>query len=444
MIDPVRHRQLEELDTVNLCTRILYNSRNELYLNMHFLDISLSSLGFEADPSMRGLGTDGYVICYNPDALLGLYKRGRRYVNRAYLHMVFHCLFCHLDTRGKRAEAYWNLACDIAMESVIDNLHKKCIHVSPSPYRREIYLRLGRQLKVLTAEGIYQALQNMNLTETQYQRLADEFYVDDHDKWTSEPPPGQPIPRQTKWNDNREKMQTEMESTGQDLSEKGEDQSLLEQVQVKNRERYDYKRFLSKFSVTKEELMVDPDSFDYIYYTYGLKMYGNMPLMEPLETKEVRRIEDFVLVIDTSMSCSGELVRRFLEETYSVLKEGESYFKKINVHIIQCDDKVRSDVVITDKNQMEEYMEHFTIEGKGGTDFRPAFEYVNALRAQGRFTGLRGLLYFTDGKGIYPVKMPPYDTAFVFIQGQYEDVSVPVWAIKLILEEEELKEAYEY
>jgi len=411
---------------------------------MHFLDISLSSLGFEADPSMRGLGTDGYVICYNPDALLGLYKRGRRYVNRAYLHMVFHCLFCHLDTRGKRAEAYWNLACDIAMESVIDNLHKKCIHVSPSPYRREIYLRLGRQLKVLTAEGIYQALQNMNLTETQYQRLADEFYVDDHDKWTSEPPPGQPIPRQTKWNDNREKMQTEMESTGQDLSEKGEDQSLLEQVQVKNRERYDYKRFLRKFSVTKEELMVDPDSFDYIYYTYGLKMYGNMPLMEPLETKEVRRIEDFVLVIDTSMSCSGELVRRFLEETYSVLKEGESYFKKINVHIIQCDDKVRSDVVITDKNQMEEYMEHFTIEGKGGTDFRPAFEYVNALRAQGRFTGLRGLLYFTDGKGIYPVKMPPYDTAFVFIQGQYEDVSVPVWAIKLILEEEELKEAYEY
>ena len=76
MIDPVRHRQLEELDTVNLCTRILYNSRNELYLNMHFLDISLSSLGFEADPSMRGLVTVGYVICYIPDALLGLFKRG--------------------------------------------------------------------------------------------------------------------------------------------------------------------------------------------------------------------------------------------------------------------------------------------------------------------------------------------------------------------------------
>lgn len=444
MIDPTRHRQLEELDMVNLCTRILHNSRNELYLNMHFLDISLSSLGFEADPSMRGLGTDGFVIYYHPHDLCRLYQRGRVYVNRAYLHMVFHCLFCHPDTRGKRAGEYWNLACDIAMESVIDNLYKKCIHIAPSPYRRDMYLRFGRELKVMTAEGIYQVLKKMDLSKTQYERLAAEFYVDDHSRWDEEQPPGQPIPRQTKWNDNREKMQTEMESVGQDISEKGEDKSLLEQVQVKNRERYDYKRFLRKFSVTKEEMQVDEDSFDYIYYTYGLKMYGNMPLIEPLESKEVRRIEDFVLVIDTSMSCSGELVRRFLEETYSVLGESESYFKKINVHIIQCDDQVRSDVVIRDKKQMEDYMEHFTIEGNGGTDFRPAFEYVNSLRARGEFTRLKGLLYFTDGKGIYPVKMPPYDTAFVFIQGQYEDVSVPSWAIKLILEEEELREVYEH
>ena len=80
MIDPTRHRQLEELNMVNLCTRILHDSRNELYLNMHFLDISLSSLAFEADPSMRGVGTDGYTIYYNPDDLCVLYRRGRVYV----------------------------------------------------------------------------------------------------------------------------------------------------------------------------------------------------------------------------------------------------------------------------------------------------------------------------------------------------------------------------
>ena len=64
-------------------------------------------------------------------------------------------------------------------------------------------------------------------------------------------------------------------------------------------------------------------SFDYVFYTYGLSLYGNMPLVEPLESREISRVEDFVIVIDTSMSCSGDLVRRFLEETYDVLSEAD-------------------------------------------------------------------------------------------------------------------------
>lgn len=50
-------------------------------------------------------------------------------------------------------------------------------------------------------------------------------------------------------------------------------------------------------------MQVDMDSFDPIYYHFGMETYGNMPLIEPLETKEMKKIEDFVIVIDTSMSC---------------------------------------------------------------------------------------------------------------------------------------------
>ena len=63
---------------------------------------------------------------------------------------------------------------------------------------------------------------------------------------------------------------------------------------------------------------------------------------------------------------------------------------------------------------------------------------MNGLRNQGEFVKLRGLLYFSDGKGIYPVKMPPYDVAFVFIKDQYQDESVPDWAMKLILDKEDV------
>lgn len=437
MIDPTRHRQLMELDTVTLCTQILQDARNELYINMHYLDISLSSLGYEAEPGSGGIGTDGFVIYYDPEYLIRLYGKGRVYVNRAYLHMVLHCLFCHMDTRGNRSKEYWNLACDIAMESVLDGLYVKCIHSPQTPFRREIYLRLGKELTVLTAEGIYTVLQGMNLTERQYDRLAAEFLADGHQRWYQDDSNKQAVPRQNKWNDNRDKMQTEMESFAGEAAE--DSRSLLDQVQIENRERYDYKKFLRKFSVLKEEMQVDEESFDYIFYTYGMSLYGNMPLIEPLESREVCRIEDFVIVIDTSMSCSGELVSRFLEETYSVLAETGSYFRKTNVHIIQCDDRVQSDQVITSREDMDAYRKDFTIIGKGGTDFRPAFDYVDQLRGRGAFKRLRGLIYFTDGDGIYPVKSPVYDTAFVFMKDQYTDVSVPAWAMKLILEPEDME-----
>ena len=436
MIDPVRQRQLDELEEVEIGHGILMNARNELYINFRYLDVALSSFVFEADRKGNVLSTDGFVIYYQPDLLFSMYKSSRILVNRAYLHMLFHCLFNHLNGKGNRDKILWDVACDIAIESILDSFYVKPVYRHQSPYRREIYGRITARRKVFTAEGIYKDLTEMNLTQEELLRMAGEFYVDSHDRWDEDEEPRVSTQRQNQWQEMREKMETEMESFGEENAQSGKD--LLEQIKAENRERYDYKRFLKKFAVLREEAEVDPDSFDPIFYTYGMTLYENMPLIEPLETREVFKIEDFVIAIDTSMSVSGDLVKRFLEETYGVLSESESYFRKVNIHIIQCDEEIRSDVTITSREEMEDYMEHFTISGFGGTDFRPAFEYVNGLLNKGAFKKLRGLLYFTDGKGIYPVSMPPYDTAFVFMEGQYEDISVPGWAMKVILTEEDL------
>ena len=140
------------------------------------------------------------------------------------------------------------------------------------------------------------------------------------------------------------------------------------------------------------------------------------------------------------MSCSGELVKTFLEQTYHVLAESESFFQKVHIRILQCDEKVQSDVKVTNQEELKTYMDHFQIIGNGGTDFRPAFEYVQTLIDRKEFYHLKGLLYFTDGYGRYPMRKPPYDTAFVFMEEDYSDVSVPPWAIKLIIEKEVLEE----
>lgn len=425
----------EQLERIG--TKILNASRAELYFGMRFLDVALSSFDYLMNTEISPFGTDGRSIFYHPQLLGGMYRRNRVLVNRGYLHMVYHCIFRHIVKPA--SGNVWELSCDIAVEHLIDANYHRSVRSSKSLLRRETYRRLELEAKdkVLNTERIFKILQNWNLEEREIEKLVQEFCVDDHRYWESRQPNQQPDPMlNQKWQDINEQMETDLETFSKEASQQQGD--LVGQIKVENRERYDYKSFLRKFSVFREEMGIDPDSFDYNFYSYGLSLYGNMPLIEPQETKEVKKIEDFAIVIDTSMSCSGELVRKFLEETYSVLQENESFFKKINVHIIQCDEQVHSDYKITNEQDLKNYMGHMELYGQGGTDFRPAFEYVDQLIEKKEFTDLRGLIYFTDGYGIYPNKMPGFKTAFVFMQEDYTDVDVPVWAIKLILNEDEL------
>lgn len=461
-MNPVYEERKQTLDFIEIAMDILRSARNELYLNMRFLDVALSSLAFVPEQQVRISGTDGNILYFQPDALVDVFRKGRVSVNRRYLHSIMHCLFSHLWNRKERDEEYWNLACDVAVEYVIDGLYLKAVHLPKSALRREYYRELKsyftetysdteRNSRItaaenavkpsgevtITAERVYRYLCQVHPLQSQLDRLKQEFWVDDHSRWEQDQKNSKkPTPQQQKWEELRDKMQTEMETFSKEASD--DTRSLEEQLRAENRKRYDYKEFLRKFSVLKEEMQVDMDSFDYIFYNYGMEMYGNMPLIEPLETKEVHKVEDFVIVLDTSMSCKGDLLKRFLDETYSVLSEGESFFRRIHIHILQCDDQVQEDVLITSREEMQEYMENFTVKGFGGTDFRPAFVKVQELLQQKQFTKLRGMIYFTDGYGTFPVKKPPYETAFVFMKEDYRDVDVPPWAIKLIIEPQQL------
>ena len=185
-------------------------------------------------------------------------------------------------------------------------------------------------------------------------------------------------------------------------------------------------------------MKLDLESFDYIYYTYGLKVYNNMPLIEHLEYKDDNKVDEFAIVLDTSASCEGDLIKGFLNETYSILRDNESFFRKINLHIIQCDSKVQNDTIVTCREDFEKYVKSFELRGFGGTDFRPAFEYIDSLIEEGKAERLKGMIYFTDGFGTYPTKMPPYETDFVFLSQSYDDSGVPPWASEIIVDEEEL------
>lgn len=152
----------------------------------------------------------------------------------------------------------------------------------------------------------------------------------------------------------------------------------------------------------REEVSVDMDSFDYGFYMYGLQHYGNMPLIEENEFREAKKIEELVIAIDTSASCKEKLVQQFLNETGAILKHQESFFHKVHIRIIECDNQIQKDIPITNLDEIEEYTEQFSVSGGYGTDFRPVFSYVEKLRNSGELKNLKGLMYFTDGYGEYP------------------------------------------
>lgn len=421
--------------------KILHFIRNEVYLDLRFMEQALFALEYRRIDGMTAFATDGTYLYYSIEPVLRLFKSNALFLDRGYLHTVFHCIFRHLWLKGNREKHRWNLACDIAVEYTIDALEKPCTKRILSWLRQDTYTKLKDEKNGISAAVIYRWLAEK--TEEELQSLAMEFYTDDHRFWQEEEQKT-PVYQQAKENWDKIARQTTMEQNRKgDEPEQGEE---IFAAQVKaGKSRRKYGDFLRKFAVLSEEMHSDPEEFDIGFYSYGLRLYGNLPLIEPLETKEVHKIREFVIVIDTSYSTSGELVSGFLQETFRILMEKNSFFTKSQIRILQCDNQVRKDEVIRTEadiyrmmKQLSEDGSHdsFEIAGGGGTDFRPAFTYVEQLREQGELQNLGGLLYFTDGKGIYPQKRPEYKTAFLFLE-DYDETALPPWAMRLQLEPEE-------
>ena len=448
--------QIEKLNRLALDVLIL--SRNTLLVNLRFLDMALSRLNYH--PIERDtLLTDGQYLLYDPKYVLRRYKSAKEIPVRDYLHVVMHCVFRHMFMNPTLNRVYWDLACDIAVENMITELNLKSASVTREREQVPYIAAIKQELGLVTAEKIYSYLRTTYPDPNKIAQIRGLFYADNHKIWYmtgderaaayglpqsgdgqgndgEDGQGGQGAVIAADWQAISERMQVDLETFGK---QRGLNPGAMAQnLQAVNREKYDYTAFLKKFAVMGEVMKINDDEFDYIFYTYGLQLYEKMPLIEPLEYKEVKAIKEFVIAIDTSGSTSGELVQRFVQKTYNILKSTESFFSKINLHIIQCDADIQEDKKITYQEEFDEYLKTMQIRGLGGTDFRPVFEYVEQLRQNKEFTNLKGLIYFTDGYGEFPAKKPDYDTAFVFVDDEYNNPDVPPWAIKLILQKDEI------
>ena len=469
----------EQIEKRNkLAEEVLQLARNTLLVNLRFLDAALNEMNPVAVDDFT-LATDGDVLAYQPTYVLKRYKEEWEEIVRAYLHMLFHGVFRHMFVHTLVDQDLWGLACDIAVEYVISGLRLKAVTTHRELLQKSHYTELEKKAGKLTAEKLYRYFLDNPPDKRTLTELRAAFYADDHRIWfMSEAEKALLLGKtvsititkeaadesgqgsggengnensevgtladaamsvsvlEERWTDISNRIQMDMETFSKMQGDKAG--GLMQNLREVNRERYDYTSFLKKFAVRGEVMRVNDDEFDYIFYTYGLKLYKKVPLIEPLEYKEVKRIREFVIAIDSSGSVSGERVQAFIQKTYNVLKSTESFFSRINLHIIQCDATIQEDAKITNQEEFDEYLKNMKIHGLGGTDFRPVFSYVDWLQEKKEFENLKGLIYFTDGFGTFPAQKPEYDTAFVFVDDGWNNYDVPPWAIKPVLQKEEI------
>ncbi|MGN0747383.1 MAG: VWA-like domain-containing protein [Aristaeellaceae bacterium] len=483
-------REEREARVQALAQEALTLSRDTLLVDLRYLAPAMLRLTLLADGQTVTLATDGDALRYNPVYVLRRWQAEPAAVTRACLHMALHCVYHHPFVEGERVlTACWDLACDMAVEACIDALSLPCVTVQRADRAEQTLAGVRRALQApLTAERIYRYYADQALSEAQLEDIRAPFRLDEHDLWYArshsredrpeeeqdgggqdgdsgkprggdedQPQPEgreQPASRQdgrdqgrpgqdksdlqAQWRRIAARVQTDLETHSRQWAERAA--GLLINLKAGQRSRLSYRDFLMRFAALTEAPEADPDSFDPIFYAYGTRLYGNMPLLEPLETSEQMRVRELAIVLDTSASVQGERVQAFLRRTCEMLLEQGVFDSRMRLHILECDAAVQRDTVIASPEELAAFTAETMLHGRGGTDFRPAFRYLDELLARGDMTELRGALYLTDGDGLYPEEPPRYETAFLFVNREDAETRVPSWAIPVLLDESTLSQ----
>ena len=217
------------------------------------------------------------MLHYSSEQLIRVFQKNDKYLNRLYLHSVLHCLFQHLWIGGQRERLLWHVACDIAVEYVIDHLDKPAVQRILGWTREQVYGELENLGSGISAAVVYRYLQEKD--QEMVRKLGQEFFADDHRYWPKE--------------EQRQAMPSP--ARNQTHRDPASVPPALQQISSKTPDSFFCAvRLSSAVPAVFVLSRCHPDEFDLSYYTYGLQIYGNLPLVEPVESSEVKKIQDFV------------------------------------------------------------------------------------------------------------------------------------------------------
>ncbi len=351
-----------------------------------FFSVLLLFADFRATRNIPTAATDGKMIMYNPDFLLGL---PREQVHAVLLHEVLHAAFLHSVRRGTREPERWNIAADVVVNGIVAQ-QPRCV-LTPGAIR-------APKLEHLRVEEIYELLDNESQLLHHHPDCLIEGEGDDKEG-------GMGARRLLELEEHWKRALRQAEAvarSSQGHLPAGVDR-LLEQI---GQSEIDWRAQLWRF------LVRTPTDFA----GFDRRMLHRRLYLEALESESVR----VAVAIDTSGSIDGKQLGLFLSEVRGILGayphlEGELYY---------------ADAEVYGPRSLSEEVAQPKPAGGGGTSFVPFFERIaqdDALREGGV------AIYLTDGYGTFPSEAPGIPVLWVVTPGGLDSASFPFGEVARLL-----------
>ncbi len=376
--------------------------------------------------------TNGKELYFSPEYVL---ETGTKELEREILHITLHGILGHFseDIYLSDPELSWavmDLKVDRMMHFLLEEICEKGSRAiqrnrGKEPVGMELYYR-ARKKPVLRKKVIDKGV---------------ECKSDDHNAWRMKglTVTGKYDPMS--WEEGAKKIRSELLRLREEGTFSGNQslEKLIEQLYSGNpgvkkggmtqdtRARagrlQDYRSILDALrelgTVSTEADIPDP-----IFYSYGLELYEDMPLVEPMEEAELPALENLVIAVDTSGSCLGHL-DLFLTETRELLRQLKINRKIKNLYFLECDSEIQRETKFEGENALSDLGIRHSFSGGGGTDFCPVFKRIAEYEASGQ--NIQCLIYYSDCHGSFPENPPDYPCFFIDPENDGSCKFIPKW-----------------
>lgn len=327
------------------------------------------------------MATDGVHMFYNPDFVN---KLPMRELEAVICHEVMHCAAGHVWRRDGRDADKWNRACDFAINPIVID----------AGYKLPKFALLDAKYAGMPAERIYPLLPD---EEKQAQG------------GTGSPAPGGEVsPFGPGHNPDNDVLDAPADRAGEietdwrmavvsaikQAKSMGKLPGNIERDMTEAvRPRVDWRSLLRRF-------VQDTARNDYTWSRPSTR-YLCLGLYMP--TIKSEQMPPIVVAIDTSGSIGGEELTAFASELQAIVQECcpmETYVLYVDAAVARADRFDGGELPV------------FSPRGGGGTDFRPAFDWVRKEQVEPAC-----LVYLTDMCGTFPDEAPEYPVLWISTTG---------------------------